>query len=206
MRNQPSAITSALATATDDGVIVRLAIWIEARNRATGSIEEIGCWNGDENAPIAVIRGRDGVTVTRDYYGGAPLEIGDIVRSSDLTVQTLSIDLSQLADAVRLAVRTHDVARAPMEIHEIIMSPVTGRPLAPDLPAFHGIIDGAPIKTPRVGGTGKTTLNCVSEMMALLDRGNPEKASYEAQKLRAGDEWNLYAGTVESWQISWGQK
>jgi hypothetical protein len=206
MRNQPSAITSALATATEDGVITRIAIWIEARNRASGEVEEIGCWDGDEDTELSVIRGRDGATVTRPYYGGAPLKIGDIVRSSDLTVQTLQIDLSQLADAVRLAVRTHDVARSPIEIHEILLSPETGRPLAADLPVFHGIIDGAPIKTPRVGGEGSTVLSCVSEMMALLDRGNPEKGSYEAQKLRGGDEWNLYAGSVETWDIRWGQK
>lgn len=206
MRSQPLEITTALSTATADGIVVRRAIWIEARNRDTGAAEELGCWDGDEDVNLTVIRGRDGATVARPYYGGAPLKIGDIVLSSGLTVETLSIDLSQLADVVRLAVRTHDVARAPIEIHEILLSPETGRPLAPDLPIYQGIIDGAPITTPRIGGQGKVALRCVSEMMALLDRGNPEKSSYEAQLLRDGDEWNLYAGSLESWDIPWGQK
>ncbi len=206
MRSQPLEITTALSTATADGIVVRRAIWIEARNRDTGAAEELGCWDGDEDVNLTVIRGRDGATVARPYYGGAPLKIGDIVLSSGLTVETLSIDLSQLADVVRLAVRTHDVARAPIEIHEILLSPETGRPLAPDLPIYQGIIDGAPITTPRIGGQGKVALRCVSEMMALLDRGNPEKSSYEAKLLRDGDEWNLYAGSLESWDIPWGQK
>lgn len=206
MRNQPTAITNALSTATRDGIIVRDAVWISARNRDTGAAETIGFWAGDEDTPLSVIRGIDGVTIARDYRSCPALKVGDIVRSADLTVQQLKIDLSQLADAVRLAVRTHDVARAPIEIHEILFSPETGRPLAADLPVFQGIIDGAPIRTPRVGGKGKVELVCVSEMMALLDRGNPEKASYEAQKLRSGDEWNLYAGAIETWDIPWGQK
>ncbi|WP_411037667.1 hypothetical protein [Shinella sp. BYT-45] len=205
MRSQPADVTQALAEAPETGVATRLAVWIGARNRATGAIEELACWEGDDDAPLTVIRGRDGATVTRTYVGGAPLKIGDIVRSSDLTVQTLSIDLSQLADVVRHAVRTHDVARAPIEVHEIILSPETGRPLSADLPIFVGIIDGAPIKTPAAGGEGKVALTCRSELMALLDRGNPEKASYEAQLLRDGDEWNLYAGAVETWEIAWGQ-
>lgn len=206
MRNQPVAITNALSTATTDGVIVRNAIWIEARNRDTGAIEEIGVWDGDEDAPLTVIRGRDGITLTRDYRSSPALQVGDIVRSADLNIQPLKIDVSQLADVVRLAVRTHDVARAPIEIHEILLSPSTGQPLAADAPIYQGIIDQAPIRVPRIGGKGKVEMTCVSEMMALLDRGNPEKASYETQKLRDGDEWNLYAGAIETWDIPWGQK
>lgn len=205
MRSQPVEITNALATATQDGVSVRVAVWIEARNRDTGVTEEIGFWNGDEDMNLSVIRGRDGVVVERPYHGGAPVNEGDIVRSSGLRVETLSIDVSQLADVVRLAVRTHDVARAPIEIHEILLSPETGRPLAPDLPIFVGIVDGAPIKTPAVGGKGSTTLSCVSELMAMLDRPNPEKSSYEAQRQRESDDWNLYAGAVETWELTWGQ-
>lgn len=206
MRSQPAAISTALSTATQDGVNVREAVFIEARNRSTGAVEEIGLWQGDEDLTLSVIRGRDGVTVNRAYYSAAALQVGEIVRTAQLTVQTLRIDLSQLADAVTLAVRTHDVARAPIEVHEIFLSPETGRPIAADLPVFAGIVDEASIRTPRIGGKGKVELVCVSEMAALLDRGNPEKASYETQKLRDGDEWALYAGVVETWEISWGQR
>lgn len=206
MRNQPAALTTALATATGDGVNVRTAIWIEARNRTTGAIEEIGVWDGDEDTALTIIRGRDGITMARDYRSSPAMIVGDIVRSADLNIEPLKIDVSQLADAVRLAIRTHDVARAPIEVHEILFAPDTGRPIAADAPIYQGIIDQAPIRVPSIGGKGKVELTCVSEMMALLDRGNPEKSSYEAQKLRDGDEWNLYAGAIETWDIPWGQE
>lgn len=206
MRNQPTAVTAALANVPATGLSTRKAIWIVAKNRETGEPEEIGIWSGDEDIDLTVTRGYDNVTVTRSYYaGGALAKVSDIVRTSDLTAQTVTIDLSQIADAVQLVLRTHDVHRAQVEIHEIVLSPTTGQPIAAGLPQWLGMVDGAPIKTPSVGQKGRASLKTVSEMMMMLRRTNPEKASYEAQLLRDGDEWNLYAGVVETWELSWGQ-
>ena len=95
------------------------------------------------------------------------LKVSDIPRVSDLTAQTVTIDLSQIANAVQLLLRTYDVHRAQVEIHEIVLSPTTGQPVGPDLPLFLGMVDGAPIRTPRVGGEGRATLKVVSEMMMM---------------------------------------
>ncbi len=207
MRNQPAALTAALASVPADGISTRKAVWVVAKNRETGLPEEVGLWTGDEDINLTVIRGSDGATVSRPYIaGGSLLKVSDIPRVSDLTAQTVTIDLSQIATAVQQLLRSHDVHRAQVEIHEIVLSPTTGQPVAPDLPLFLGIVDGVPIRTPRVGGNGRASLKVVSEMMMMLRRTNPEKASYEAQLLRDGDEWNLYAGVVETWDnISWGQ-
>ncbi|CAD7055481.1 hypothetical protein RHAB21_00726 [Pseudorhizobium halotolerans] len=207
MRNQPAAITAVQSAATDAGLITRLAVWVVAKNRATGLPEPIGVWDGDEDIALSVIDGETNQVVTRPYYGGGNLlTVSEIPRTSDFTVQTVSIDLSQLATVAQLVTRTHDVHRAHVEIHEILLHPETGQPVAADLPLFLGIVDGMPIKTPRIGGEGRATLKCVSEVMSMLTRTNPEKASYEAQKLRGGDEWNLYAGVIETWDLPWGQK
>lgn len=206
MRNQPTAITEVLAAATEDSLVIRKAIWIEARNRSTGVTESLGVWSGDEDVGLSVIEGKLGTTVTRAYFGGGNLlSVSDIPLVSDFTVQTVTIDLSQLADVARKVTQEYDVHRAYVEIHEILLDPVTGMPVAPDEAIFIGIVDGAPRKTPRIGGEGKASLKVVSEVMAMLTRTSAEKSSYEAQKLRDGDEWNLYAGQVETWDIAWGQ-
>lgn len=206
MRNQPTAITEVLEAATTDSLVIRKAIWIEARNRSTGLPEGVGVWSGNEDIGLTVIEGREGQTVTRPYYGsGNLLTVSDIPLVSDFTVQTVTIDLSQIADVARKVTREYDVHRAYVEIHEILLDPVTGQPVAPDEAIFMGIVDGAPHKTPSIGGSGKASLKVVSEVMAMLTRTSAEKASYEAQKLREGDELNLYAGQVETWDIAWGQ-
>lgn len=205
MRIYPQAIADAYAAAATDGLITRKAVWITARNRVTGAPEERGIWAGSESTPLTVLRGTDGAQVTRPYYGGGEyLKIGDIPMTTTLTLETITVDLSQLADIAREIVRTHDVHRAAIEIHEIVLSPVTGMPIGADYPIFNGIIDGAPIKNPAVGGEGSTKLKCVSEMMAMLARTNTDKSSHEAQKRRSGDDLNIYSNTVEEWKLPWG--
>jgi hypothetical protein len=206
MRNQPVEITEILNNVKDTSLADRKAVWIVARNRQTGLKEEVGVWAGDEDVGLTVIDG-DGSTVTRPYVGGGNLlSISDIPRVSDFTIQTVTIDLSKIADMARKVTREFDLHRAYVEIHDITLRPDTGMPAAPEEPVFVGIVDGAPITTPRIGGQGKASIKIVSEVMRMLSRSNPEKSSYEAQKKRDGDEFFLYAGQIENWQIAWGTK
>ena len=207
MRNQPFEITEILNNVKDDSLIDRKAVWIVVKNRQTGLKEGFGVWNGDEDVGLTVIEGENGTTVTRPYYGGGNLlQISDIPRVSDFTVQTVTIDLSKIADVARKVTREYDAHRAYVEIHDITLRPDNGMPAAAEEPVFIGIVDGAPVKTPRVGGQGKATLKIVSEVMRMLERTNPEKTSYEAQRLRDNDEFYIYAGQIETWEIPWGTK
>ncbi len=211
MRNQPLAITAVLSNARADGLVVRRAVWFVAKTRDTGLPAELGVWDGDEDIPLTVLSGVNGQPVTRPYYGGGNLlKISEFSRTSDLNVQQLTIDVSQIAPVAQKLIREYNVRRARVEIHDIILHPETGMPVAADLASFTGIVDTAPVETPAVGGEGKAELKCVSEMMALLTQTNPEKSSYESQLLRAeegevADELFKYAGVVETWELKWGE-
>lgn len=207
MRIYPAPIAAAYAAATKDGLVTRKAVWITARNRETGAPVERGIWTGSEDINLTVLRGSDGLQITRPYYGGGEyLKIGEIPMTTTMTLENITVDLSQLADVAREIVRTHDVHRGQIEIHEIVLSPTTGAPIGADYPIYSGIIDGAPVKNPAVGGEGSTKLKCVSEMMAMLSRKNTEKSSHEAQMQRDGDELNIYSNTVQTWDLPWGIK
>ncbi|WP_320202473.1 hypothetical protein [Agrobacterium rosae] len=210
MRNQPLAISAVLSNAAADGLSYRRAVWIVAKRRDNGLPAELGIWNGDEDFNLTVLSGENGAPVTRPYRaGGNLLKISEFARTSDMSVQTLTIDVSQLATVAQQVVREYDLHRARVELHDIILDPETGFPVAPDLATFTGIVDGAPIKNPKVGGEGSTQIKCVSDVMRLLTRTNSEKSSYEAQRLRTAegempDELFKYAGVVETWDIKWG--
>lgn len=211
MRNHPLAITAIRQNATANGLVTRKAVWVVAKRRDNGAEAPLGVWAGSEDANLSVLSGEDGGVVTRPYYGaGNLLKVGDYARTSDMTVQTVAIDLSHIADVAKKIVREYDVKRARVEIHDITLDPATGQPVAPDLAEFTGIVDTAPVKFPKIGGEGSAVLNCVSEVMALLTRTNSEKASYEAQKQRTEegevtDELYIYASVVETWDdIKWG--
>jgi hypothetical protein len=205
MRNITNDMAAALADAPQKGLVPRRYVWVTAKDRETGLPVSEGFWSGDEDVMINVIDGRLGTIVARGYRGaGQLLQISPIPRVSDLTEQTVTIDLSQIAPAVQQLVRGYDVRLARVEIHEMTHSTISRQPVSPPEPVFVGVVDGAPINTPAVGGDGKAELRCVSDAISMLTRTNPRKSSYEAQKLRSGDEWGLYSGSVAGWDIKWG--
>jgi hypothetical protein len=206
MRNVSSAFMDALLSGRDRGIVPRRFLHVTARDRTTGAPAGIGLWTGDEDINVTLTSGVTGQEVTRTYYGARNLVIPTIPRVSDMTIQTITVTMSQIADAVQQLIRGYDVRLAKAEIHDGLLDPVTRQLVAPPELSFLGEVDGAPIETPAVGGEGKASLKLVSDAISMLARKNPRKSSYEGQKRRDGDEWGLYASTVATWKIPWGQK
>lgn len=207
MRDIDSATMDALENATINGFAPRLLVWFTAKDRTTGNAVERGLWSGDEDLNLTVYRGTDGLVVARPYVAaGNLLKVSDIPQTSDFTVQTITIDISQIADASRQLLRQYDLRLGKVEIHELLINPKTGEQIAPGMITFMGEIDGAPVKTPRIGGTGSTSIKAVSDVMSMLTRSNPIKSSYEGQKSRSDDQWGKSSAVIATWKVAWGQK
>ncbi len=207
MRNVDSNFLTALTSARDTGIVPRKFIWIAARDRETGAIEGMGLWTGDEDITVTLISAQTGQSTTRLYLGaGALVSVSSIPRVSNLTIQTVKIDLSQVAGATQQLVRGYDVRLAKVEIHEAALDTASRGLVAAPAAVFLGEVDGAPIETPAVGGKGRISLKVVSDAISMLTRKNPAKSSYEQQRRRGGDEWGKHSSTIETWKIPWGQK
>lgn len=206
MRSATQAFLDQLNAAPVEGLVPRQAVWFTVKERGTNNPVEVGLWTGEEDLQLSVYSGVSGALISRPYYADAISNIGDIPRVSDFTVQTVSIDLSQLAPAATQILREYDARRAKIEIHDLLIDPKTGDQVGPGLISFLGVIDGAPVKTPKVKGTGAVRLKVVSDVMAMLTRTNPAKSSYESQKRRGGDEWGKYSSAVATWKVPWGTK
>lgn len=97
MRNITSALLAAITGARQNGITPRTLVYVTAKNRTTGLPESVGVWSDHDDSNIPVISGITGLQETRLYYGGGALvQVSDIPRVSDLTVQTLTVDLSQI--------------------------------------------------------------------------------------------------------------
>jgi hypothetical protein len=206
MKNLNSGFSAALGAARNGGIVPRVFVFITAKVRATGAPVSIGLWTGDEDISATVISGITGLPEARSYVGAVNLVVSDISRVSDLTTQTVTVEMSQIADAAQQLVRTYDIRLGKVEIHEMTLD-VVSRQLSsnPEI-AFLGQVDGAPVETPIVGQDGSLTISVISDAINMLERTNPRKSSYEGQKRRGGDEWGLYSSTIATWQIPWGQK
>lgn len=206
MRNITAQFLAALLGARDNGIVPRTFVYITAKRIDDGSPVTLGMWTGDDDINIGVVSGITGNVENRVYYGALNLVIGDIPRVSDMTIQTLTIEMSQVAAVTQILSREYDLRLAKVEVHEMTLDVRTRQPSAIPQVAFLGEIDSAPLTTPAIGQDGKVSLSVNSDAISMLARINPAKSSFEGQKRRNGDGWGRYASTVATWNIQWGQK
>lgn len=206
MKNVSSAFMDALLNARERGLVTRSLVYVTAKDRNTGLPVSLGLWNGGEDIDIDVIDGESGAVVTRPYLCGVNLEVPEIPRVSDMTIQTVDVRFSQIAPAIQQLVRGWDARLAPVEVHQLLLDPQTGQAVAPAEVTFLGIVDGQPVETPAAGNEGAITLKLISAAISMLERTNPLKSSYEGQRRRQDDQWGRYSGVVPLWDFQWGKE
>jgi hypothetical protein len=206
MKSIDPSFLLALTNTRDQGILPRTFVWLTAKAFDTGAPVSFGVWTGDDDISVTVISGTTGLPEARAYLGGLNISIGDQPRVSDMTQQSITVEMSQVADAAQTMARGYDLRLAKVEIHEMTLDPSTGQLSAIPQLSFLGQVDTAPFDTPSVGQDGKIALNAVSDAISMLSRTNPQKSSYEGQKRRGNDQWGKYSSAVKSWSIPWGQK
>ena len=187
-------------------LVARDFIWFQVRDLTTGAPVTDGYWSdiGDVNAEI--IDPDTGNIDTRPFAGaGSLISISDIPLVSNLTVQNVTVTLSQVADRVNELVRGYDCKQGRVEIYRGLFDPLTRQMVAPAEPRFVGFIDEAPITTPAEGASGDVTLTCTSNTSELT-RFNTDTRSDASQQLRlAGDDFFTDVAVVGTWQHFWGR-
>lgn len=199
MRTYDPAELSHLASRT--GIRARILVWIRPRSRATGLVEPIGFWNGDDDQAFMI--GDE----TRTYHGaGALLGFDDLKLDIGLVVRRTTVWLATAATEVVEAAMSYDLRLAPVQVHRVLTDPQTFAPIAAPHRIWKGWADGAPRVTPAKGDSGgKITLTLASAAMALT-RSDHAKYSDESMKLRGGDRLFRYADVSGKVPIYWGEE
>jgi hypothetical protein len=204
-------ISVATQTALDQrNLIARDFIWFEVRDRATGATVTDGYWSDLGTRSFQVIDPDTLAPVTRSYAGGAGLiGIPDIPLVSNLTVQTITVTLSQLSDRVNALIRLYDPKQGRVEIHRGMFDRNTRLPVGPAEVRFVGFIDGTPVETPKEGEIGDVQVTVVGHAQEWM-RANPDTRNDESQKLRTpegepADEFMKDVSVVGDWELFWGK-
>lgn len=202
MKNYSSATVSALAARR---LMPRDFLWIVARDRVTGAPVSVGFWSDLANVSALVIDPDAGSPVLRDFYGsGSLIAISDIPAIVGVSVDNVTVTMSQLHDQVEEALRLYDCKQARIEVHTGLLDPDSRKLVDPAEPIFVGFIDHVEIKTPAEGGEGAAILTCASGTQELL-RNNPATRSHADQQIRApGDSFFVDAAVCSDWDHYWG--
>lgn len=188
-------------------LILRDFLWIVVRSFETGDPVADGVWSGLGQRTFDVINPNTGGTTSRTYFGSGNLvQISAIPLVANVTVQSVTIKLSQVADRMNELVRGYDCDQAQVEIHRGLFQKANPRVMvAPAFCRFVGFVDKLDIKTPAEGGDGAVTLTCKSHTQELR-RANADMRSHESQQLRlAGDAFFADSHVAPSWDQFWGR-
>jgi len=182
-------------------------IWFVVRDRNTGAAVTDGYWSDIGEISAQYIDPDTGGVGTRTWAGaGSLIQISDIPLVSNITVQNITVTLSQVADRVNNLVRGYDCKQGRVEVYRGLFDPESRQMVAPAEPRFIGTIDEAPITTPRENESGDVTLTCTSNTSELT-RTNPDTRSDASQRLRnPADDFFVDAAVVGTWQQFWGRE
>lgn len=203
MRSLSAEVLAALAA---DELKARDFLAITARTRDTFTPVAEYLWSDVGTITAEVIDPTSGTAVERSWYGvGELVSVSDIPLVSNITVQNITITMSQVSERVEELVRTYDAKLAPVELFRGLFDPSTRTLVAPAPPRFVGRVNNVKITTPKEGEEGSVVLECVSDTQELT-RANPVMRSHESQVLRSSSD-NFYADTavVGSWELFWGK-
>jgi hypothetical protein len=180
-------------------------IWFIAKDRDTGDPVTDGYWSDVGTITIPVIDPDTGLSQDREFFGaGSLIEISDIPLVANLTVQAVTVRLSQISDRAMNLLRTYDCKQAKVQIFRGLFDPATRKIVSAAPARFVGYVDEAPITTPAEGEEGSVELTCVSNTQELT-RANSDTRSHESQKRRhSGDTFYKDVGVVGDWEQFWG--
>lgn len=202
------SVSSSILTALQARVLVpRDFLWLTVKDRSTGAPFSYGLWTGLGPITVPVIDGTTGQTVNREYVGSGPLiGIGAVPLTNDMTVQTLTVTSSAIADAVQTDLRTYDADQAPVEIHRGLFDPSSRNLVDAAICRFVGFVDKIEITTAKEGSDSQAVMTLVSHSRETT-RMNPAVRSDADQKLRLSTDTGCkYTAVGGDWIVFWGQK
>lgn len=188
-------------------LVARDFVWFVVKSRIDNSPVTDGYWSDLGTIDADVINPETGGTESRTFFGADGLiQISDIPLVSTLTVQNVTIKLSQVSSRVNDLVRTYECKQGKVQIFRGLFDPVSRAMVSAAYPRFVGYIDEAPIVTPREGEEGDVSLSCTSHTQELT-RANTDTRSDVSQKLRsATDDFYKDTAVVADWVQFWGRE
>lgn len=188
-------------------LVARDFLWIKARELVTGVPFSYGFWSDVGDVQAQVLNVETGLAVTRNFEGsGSLVQISDIPLVANVTVQNVSISMSQLDPGVENIVRGYDLKQAGVEIYRGLFDVDSRQLLVPALCRFVGFVDVVTIKTPKENDAGSIELSCASHTQEMT-RANPDTRSNDSQKKRSATD-NFYQDVTSVGEkvFWWGSK
>lgn len=201
MRSLDSPTLNALAARR---LVARDLIWVQVKD-GSNTPAVAAYWNDRGAITVSVVSGQSGGTVSRTYTGtGSLIKVGDIPLTSDLTIRTVDVTLSQVSSDVDTLIRGYNCRLGLVDIHRCLFDPVTRAVVGTPTPRLAGFIDGVQINTPKAGDSGSVIFRVISNTQELTRTSTERRSNYAQRRRLAGDDFFQYAGIMPGRVLTWG--
>ena len=176
-----------------------ILLWVSARNRASGAVEEIGFWTGVDHEEF-LIEGQ-----SRLYYAaGSMLSMDALRRQVGLKAVTQRVTLSQISPEVQQLIRGYDPRHCPVEVHRALFDPQSDRPVDAPHVILRGFIDKVTLTTPAKGERGSVTIEIASHARALTKPVSRYRSDATLRARAPTDAFRQYASITDAVEVKWG--
>ena len=189
-----SAVNAQIATGK---LHVRTILTVEARNKATGALEELNLWSG--------LGRRDFTTegVTRTHAGsGRILSVKPPKGGVGLRVQRHTVALSSIPSDVADLIATYDARLAPVRVYEVHFDPIKGVVIGDPYRIIKGRIDLMPVPTATGDGTANLRVKIASASRVLTQTVPMFQSDAMQRTVDAADDGMEYA--IAQAPVWWG--
>lgn len=185
-------------------LVMRDLIWVQAKDGSNTPVVA-AFWNDRGALTTNVVSGQSGGTVSRTYTGsGSVIKVGDIPLTSDLTIRTVEVTLSNVDTTVDTLIRGYNLRLALVDIHRCLFDPVTRVVVEAPSPRLAGFIDGVSVVTPKSGDKGAIVFKVISNTQELTRNSSEKRSNYAQRRRLAGDDFFQYAGIMPNRILTWG--
>ncbi|MBN2628944.1 MAG: hypothetical protein JXR75_00225 [Rhodobacteraceae bacterium] len=183
------------------GSVVRVLVYLAARNRQTGEIETVGLWSGEADR-IFAIGGQ-----SRTYYRAAGvLQIDEIVSTPGTDVSFTTLRLCSIDERVIAAFRGYDPRFGAVEIHRALFDPDSGALIDAPERLFKGWIDGALMPVPAMDEDATLEIRLASANRALTQTLAFKKSDAALAEARTGDHFRRHVDVSGTVTVVWGER
>lgn len=186
--------------ASREAFVGHILLWVSARDRSTGVVEQIGFWTGVDHQQFT-IEGQ-----SRTYYAaGAMLKVDPIRLQTGIKVRKQRVTLSQVSNEVQQLIRGYDPRHAPVELHRALFHPLTENLIDEPHVLLRGYIDKVIVSTPEKGGSGNVSIEIATEARALTKPLSRFRSDASLRARDPGDAFRQYATLTETAEVLWGR-
>ena len=183
------------------GIDAHVLVWIEAKDRTTGTAAPFGLWTGDDDRSFTIDGG------PRTYLGaGSLLDVGDLSAETGYVVRVTRMSAAHLQADIAALLATRTLRHVPCTWHQAHFQPGSFDLVAPPRQVFKGRVEITPLPDAAEEDEARAEFELVSYARDMTIPLSLKKSGPALRARAPGDLFRRYIAVSGKISTSWGER